>query len=565
MKKIFTLMAGVAVCAIGYAAAPKMPEPVKVKSTASAEMLQDLRVEDTTAFYDVATKGDYTRTWTDAQGRVWDLQLNMYDESVGEFFGLVSADTDEPMTFDDLPYYPARYMLRRLSADQTSVVDGVIFYLIWPTYFIYDQIFTYDGEVDANGEIPADKRNYAVVPPSELLNNTRGCRTFTERPAYYVGGVLNDGYTAWSTFGMINNEWLGITALYNGAEATTVADGGTASTLVFSSYDLEDNSMSVRNRIFLKTASGATQTIANNFAGTAGVEGFEPRYVTNTFGDIHVFNTGLLNSKVLGDNNPFTSEEFDSVTAFYIAACDPVYEWVVNPSATSFNTNVVGLYLSQEGVTPTDTQANLMIGYAFGDPSYANDTSLDPKEIMFKLNEGEMAYAEELDQWYTKIYPQVNTFVTGGLAASWSEEFGMEVDNQASVLVLDGPQEFGWGTKDGFSASLRSQWSRYVTTTSTGNIIYHYDPTNVQLTRTFSSVGTLDASGVENVVAEGVQAQVVARDGMISVNAGEKAPIAIFTLDGKLVKAVEAENVAVEAAKGVYVVRVGEKATKVVL
>lgn len=565
MKKIFTLMAGVAVCAVGYAAAPKLPEPVKVESTVSPEMLQSLRVENARAFNDPATKGDYTRTWTDAQGRVWDLQLNMYDQSLGDFFGLTTQD-NKPLTFDDLPYYPARYMLRRFNADQTAIVDGVMFYMAWPTYYIYDQIFTYDGELDSNDNIPVDKRNYEVVPPSELLNNTRGCRTFTERPVSLVGGILNESNTGWSTFGIMNNEWLKISAVYNGAECYTLVDGNTASTLVFSSYDIADNSIGVRNRIFISTANGGRQTIANNYSGTADVEGFEPRYVDNSFGDIHVFNAGLLNSTVLGGNNPFTDNKFGDVTAFYVAASDPVYVWRVDPSATQFSPSVVRLYYANEGNTNiSEVQQNLMLGYAFGDASYAKDTSLDPKEMMFKLNEGEIAYEPSLDQYFTKIYPMPNTFVTAGLAVSWSEEFGMEVDNQGSVLVLDGPQEFGWGTKDGFTGSFRSQWSRYVSTKSTGNIIYHYDPKNVQLTRTFSSIGELAPSGVEDVVAEDAQAQVVARNGMISVNAGQKAPIAIFTLDGKLVKAVEAENVAVEAAKGVYVVRVGEKATKVVL
>ncbi len=521
MKKIFTLMAGVAVCAVGYAAAPKLPEPVKVESTVSPEMLQSLRVENARAFNDPATKGDYTRTWTDAQGRVWDLQLNMYDQSLGDFFGLVTKD-NKPLTFDDLPYYPARYMLRRFNADQTAIVDGVMFYMAWPTYYIYDQIFTYDGELDSNDNIPVDKRNYKVVPPSELLNNTRGCRTFTERPDGMVGGILNESNTGWSTFGIMNNKWLKISAVYNGAECYTLVDGNTASTLVFSSYDIADNSMGVRNRIFISTANGGRQTIANNYSGTADVEGFEPRYVDNSFGDIHVFNAGLLNSTVLGGNNPFTDNKFGDVTAFYVAASDPVYVWRVDPSATQFSPSVVRLYYANEGNTNiSEVQQNLMLGYAFGDASYAKDTSLDPKEMMFKLNEGE--------------------------------------------ILLEGPQEFGWGTKDGFTGSFRSQWSRYVSTKSTGNIIYHYDPKNVQLTRTFSSIGELAPSGVEDVVAEDAQAQVVASNGMISVNAGQKAPIAIFTLDGKLVKAVEAENVAVEAAKGVYVVRVGEKATKVVL
>ena len=60
-------------------------------------------------------------------------------------------------------------------------------------------------------------------------------------------------------------------------------------------------------------------------------------------------------------------------------------------------------------------------------------------------------------------------------------------------------------------------------------------------------------------------ARIIARDGMINVVAGENAPIAIFTLDGKLVKATKASEVSVEAPKGMYVVRVGNKAKKVVL
>ena len=190
---------------------------------------------------------------------------------------------------------------------------------------------------------------------------------------------------------------------------------------------------------------------------------------------------------MLGLDTPFT-EDFDDVTALYVATADQAFEWIVAPGATKF--------------------------------------------------EGEQKFAEDTQQYYTSIYPAPGRFLTKGYNANWSQIYGMECDNQNKVLTLvnDDANEIAWGTTEGF---------------------YHYDPNDMNKTRTFSSFGSLDPSEVEAIVAEN-NVQVIARDGMIVVNAAEKAPVAIFTLDGKLVKAVE-------AAKGVYVVRVGDKAQKVVL
>ena len=140
----------------------------------------------------------------------------------------------------------------------------------------------------------------------------------------------------------------------------------------------------------------------------------------------------------------------------------------------------------------------------------------------------------------------------------------MRVANLGFYQQLVAPSTIQWGTNQGFVATMENPYFRYITSKGTPDIIYHYDPTDMTKTRTFTSVGTREPSAVKGVSVDS-DVKVIARDGMINVVAGENAPIAIFTLDGKLVKATKASEVSVEAPKGMYVVRVGNKAKKVVL
>ena len=571
MKKVFTLLAGMAVSLAGFAAVPNLDGPTVMQLKPNPEALAKARLTAVEAFNNPQhEEGDYTRTWTDPSGNVWDLTIRCYSQAtMGSFFGFIGADGKSPATVQDLPYIPTLYMIRKLNATQDAVVDGAMFYMCWPTNYIYKQIFTYDGEVDSEGKIPMDKRDFKPAPPSELMNDADFCRRFQEAPldaegGAYVGCVPNKEETAWDYYYMLNNQTFQVTGLYNGQAANTIVEDGTVPTVDFRSYDINDNSVEVRNRIYLATERIKRAQISNTFSGIGDVEGFEPRFITTPeFGSVHVFNAGVLNSDMLGLDTPFT-EDFDDVTALYVATADQAFEWIVAPGATKFDTEKIRINPLQEQITAD--MVNILVGYVFADAKYAEDMTLDPKEMKFKLMEGEQKFAEDTQQYYTSIYPAPGRFLTKGYNANWSQIYGMECDNQNKVLTLvnDDANEIAWGTTEGFSACFLSDLSRHVTTTSKQDIIYHYDPNDMNKTRTFSSFGSLDPSEVEAIVAEN-NVQVIARDGMIVVNAAEKAPVAIFTLDGKLVKAVEAENVAVEAAKGVYVVRVGDKAQKVVL
>ena len=567
MKKIFTLMASLAVGLSAMA----VNGPFKVENkevTPNPLRLAEIRSEMNSEFNHInATEVEsndemYTRSWTDSKGNVWILQIELYKDFVGDYFGLTYNDGTKP-TIDDLPYFPAFYMLRKLNATQDQVLDGVMFYLCWPTKYLYSQIFEWEGpweEVDGYKDIPADDRDFSPVTLNELANNANGCRLFTETKAGYFDGSLDKATGYWSTWAIVNCEWMGITSMYNGSSTyATVVTDSRASTVSFSYYDKEEDSVGANNIIYMQnTNTNATVTLNADFNGLAEVEGFEARtVVTPDFGDIHVFNAGLISSEELDLDNPF-SEQFDPVTAFYVVGGDPVYEWIIDPSAKAFAANKIGIKAT--GDVPT-SQANVIAGYAFADEKYGSDITLDPTEMRFDIVLP--VAVQDPTGAYLSIAPAPNKFVPTGYNYEWSKEWGFECDNLGQIQSYTENAHFAWGTVDGFEMTVVTPLSRTIYSKSTGKIIYHYDPTDMQKTREFSAVGTAPSA------VKGVQAQngvnVIARDGMINVVAGENAPIAIFTLDGKLVKATKASEVSVEAPKGMYVVRVGNKAKKVVL
>ncbi|MDE6009956.1 MAG: T9SS type A sorting domain-containing protein [Muribaculaceae bacterium] len=561
MKKIFTLMAASLLGAGGLMAMSGSPANYAgVKAVMGPEAQQKLRtMVARQAVTGALDENTITRSWQDTFGNTWDLTLSLEEEPVCEMLTF-SDEKGNPVkyTFEELPYYTAVMSIAYFPANgDGSATRNVIYYLSWPTVYEYSQIFE-AGTFD----IPVADRDYSAVKPSVIANDSQYCHLF-EQGQYGFAGDWDRENGTWVSWGIFPAENLGIQSLWNNEIGYSV-DG---TTIDFKSYNVEDGILGVDVKGQIRPEQGTVGRINIKYNGTARIQGFEEVTENLTMGDIHLYNAGIVSSEKLGEDRLFPLP-FPELSALYIVMGQNGQLFPAQATTGGeFAADKVGVTYDE---TPTDEDFNFLKGYLFADPKYSKDPTLDPVEMAFIVENGKSEYDKDLEQYYTSIAPSVNTFVDYGYTAAWSQGFGLATVTGMRYYYPSHESRVAWGTTEGFVANMLNDYKTTVNIKSVAKeITYHYDEKDITKTRQITAVGSLSAdynpSAVQYVKADAMQAQIVARNGHINVVAGEKAPIAIFSLDGKLVKAANAQSVNVEAPKGVYVVRVGNQAKKVVL
>ncbi len=498
MKKLSLLMAGLLIgAASATAAAPKLPDYSGMKISVTEEQRAGLlKMQENAAREARSGSGrrvQMQRSWMDPAGNIWKAQVLKESKTLPEMVTFTD-DKGESVnyTFDQMPYYLADYILTMEDAKYGNVVTAVQLILCWPSKYIWEQVFSYDGELDSEGSIPVEKRDYSCVTLDELANSTQWCREFRENGG--VGSVTEDG-TSWQYFCILPCKTLGIWGMVDGEYGYTTFDESKMSTLKFDSFDKTNDNLCTVNRIYFTGDNGKAYNIDNRYDGTTRLEGFESKtYDLPEFGDIHIFNAGNGSSDILGDNDPFT-EKWQERSIFYIFAADKYLPCKVAESATRFDdTKInVGSIDLPEG-EKFDDHANLIQGYLFTDPKYGKDTSLDPTEIIYSLRHGEVRYDPYIEDNYYSIYPEGDCFFSGGVNENWSSTYGSKMmkGNYSHPFSEKEPFTIAFGTKEGWIAKGVDDYTNKIIAKSTGKIIYHYDPNDMHKTREFSSIGALN-------------------------------------------------------------------------
>lgn len=569
MKKFTSVLAALCLGGVAAMAAPVQadilthaPYQMTPKGAAMAQAMAQRQVQGT------LLPGDQvmTRSYTDKAGRQWDLSVLLSTEKICD---MVSFEDNQgnPVTygFDMLPYYAANFLLSGRIPETGEYDTYVSFTACWPTYYIYEQIFTYQGELE-NGLIPEKNRDYEAVALSRLANDPEFTQKFKE--SNYIGEDPIKGTTQFPNWTILENAMSsdGGQCLINGESAITSVTANFASTFTFQEYDTSDQWVKCPVVLYYnKTSNGASANMRVTYDGTARVEGFDA--ITETlpeFGDIHIFNAGLWDSAVFGDENPFTGP-WGPYTALYLCAGDTHLIWKVDTSAGAFNPEAITREVNV-AQADLDTYANSIEGYLYGNPTYARDTEINPTGVTYTCIHPFVG--EEDGMQFVEIAPELNSFVPRGYNYdTWSEEYGLLMYCHNFPDNLDKGSKIAWGLKDGFRAELTNMYKKTVICKSTGKIIYHYDAADMSKIREYESTGDAEwNSGVEGVAFE--NATVTAGNGVITVKAVANTPVAIYTLDGVCVantKVAAGATVEVPAASGLYVVVVEGKASKIVL
>lgn len=576
MKKMTTILGILALCGGSMVAAPIDNVGVSKGLTVTGVKSQYKNHLKVVAPKEALTQEVYTRQYVDKANNTYEATFQLYQKPLNEMLTFAD-DNGNPYnpSFDELPYYVVNYTLTMLKKGSATYSNYVNFKLAWPSQYIYDQVWNYNGEVDANGQIPESLREYQPATFDDLWNNPDRCRTFKESAGVGAGDPENG---KWSYYTMLPNEMLGIGALYDGEECFTYLDNETASEIVLNSFDSsDDNFMKMSNNVWFNV-NGTPRRMRCSYEGTGIVQGFIAQTtVLPEFGDMHLFNTGLVSPEIYGDNNPWPVMDFDEMTLLYCTIGDKYINYVLDPTATVFDASKISI----EGLAPLpagDTEkqhANHLTAYMFADAKYGKDINLNLSDEDSNFTQGPVeSYVEpgaSEDDWYALFIPKVGymvPFMIGdntGAMEPWSRDYG------ARFAVADyyeqignNPFNIGWGYQDGFSLHLENEFLHTYVTSSTGKLYYHYNPKNMQLFRELTLVGGL--SGVEVVAAE--NAQILPSNGAMTIVPVEKSNVAVYSLDGICLMntvAAAGELVTVDAPKGIYVVTVNGVARKVAL
>ena len=528
MKKIYLLLAAVMMTLSSFAApkfaASNMDFQLKdgaVELMQSAKFNFDQKINE--------GKVEPMRSWTDDQGVVWNAAI-LNAGGAWEMFTMGG----EPITPEDLPIYVVRLKVSDYSGKHEYNVD-----LCWPSQSCF-----YDTKEEAIADL-GEENLYNIAPFAWILN-----APFEYDPEYPL-----------SYLGVMDPQYFGTTCMYNGDDSYVIGSG---LSLTFTDYDKDLNWVDFS---LLGSLEGTpTKYISINYSGDAAIYGMEAGNKTYfNPGQVHIFNTGVMDYE--------TSEwawvyltEFDPVTRYYVMFTANGYGYSDEsgmPLELTYSDGTVA------GTSFSETELPSVMPYQIAQDT---DAFFCGFGALFAAEDSEKPYGRwtlpvgyEFDEDYQAINP-ANAYEL--LLGAWSNP----ISQQDGMCVVDqnyyyrNPQvdqtEFVIGdVNEGLRFTYYDNYDGLCDVQFKGDIFYHGNAEDYTEVTLLPAVGTesyyqgsVDTS-VENIAmpeTEKINVKVVGN----SIVAPEGAEV--YNLNGVRVNANELSN-------GLYIVKVGKNAVKVVL
>lgn len=578
MKKFYTLAAALlatgSMLAVNPAAAIK-PEARNAMSraTMSEEGLAMVRADEAYNQYvadnDIELPGMQKFSWTDSQGEVWYASLYESGQWSDNFTGWNGA-----------PLY-AKVICQlnnRKSGAQRKVIQYLMFaprYSMW-NESAWDQLFGPGGAADKM--IPL---KYMMSTSDIMTTNwPKGWwvpQASTEANNFYIGQTSSTGGQKADALVIMNSNTpqssgekyfmsgsMGY-AIFNGANCGPAQN----SNLQMSNFDDETSSIDFAFKGTATNANGAViWTYDYPFSGPAFLPGIASKPYGFEATNVHIVNTG----SVKGTDPAYeeiTDQEWGPLQRFYVLAVGKGLSYDQTTleggemmwTATSIPAKPVAL-------PGYDNNFNQIRGAVF-----AANGATQPNGT-YKANDMDVSFMQVGSTLFgqTEGTPKAGTFLYGGWRDDywpWSQNDGVRVNSENynwyyPYTATNTPTmevAVNQAIKVDGKTTLNANFT--VTTAAGLKAIYHYDPTNYLLTK------ELDNSGVNSIFNDGENNfNVEAANGIINVTVSNDALVNIYTTNGMLVKSVNAkagQNVSVDAAQGIYLVKVGGKTVKIAL
>ena len=529
MKKIYLLLAAVMVTLSSFAA-PKFVAPdmdIQLKDGALEQMQQakfdfDQKIND--------GKHSPMRSWTDDNGVVWKAAILNH----GGAWTLFSYEDGTNPTPEELPIYVVTLRVSDDSGKHDYKVD-----LCWPT-----QTIMYDTEEEAIAAV--GEENLYNIAPIEWLYDI----PFMYDPEYPL-----------SYLGIMDPAYLGTTSTYNGEEGYVIGSG---MSLTFTEYDKDLNWVDFS--LVGNLEKNIVRNIAINYSGDAYIYGMEVGSRISFYpSQVHIFNTGIL--------------DLDSDWSWvYLADFEPVTRYYLMFAAEGYG------YSDENGMP-------LELMYSDGTVAGTSFSATElPKELPYQLAEqtdvfhcgfGALFASENSELPYGRWtlptgYVFDNSFNCMSPAIAYELLIGgydrIQISVQDGMHVVDenfyyhnpqvGVTEWVIGdVNEGMRFTHYDNYGMLAEVQFKGDIFFHNNPEDYTQVELLPAVGTesyyqgsVDTS-VENIAmpeTEKINVKVVGN----SIVAPEGAEV--YNLNGVRVNANDLEN-------GLYIVKVGKNAVKVVL
>ena len=493
-------------------AAPRLTGPVELSKDAEIELV-NAQVKTKNAIMN----GELTptRSWQDSNtGLVWDAFIVKED-------GLwTMVEGGETNTAADFPAYLVSLNLTVRNSAGTGYDYYYPIYLCWPAALLW-----YPDEqaaIDALGE-------EHIYDPSPL-------EWFTPDTAIFE--MIEEGSV--KTLGIIHSNTLGTSCVYNGQDGY-ILDSST--TLQFDAYDPELGWLDII--LNGKLVNGATKNITMTYSGEVEVLGLAYQEHEVEVGEVHIFDCGDVDY----DNEDWCIvylEEFEPVRRYAVTFSTPEFGYYNEETGGAWN----DVYTSTEPAKdPGVRYVEDAEYFTFWGTFFAEAGSEKP------YGKWQMTIPYEQDKAGNIINtPVAYELMQGGYRNDISQQDGCWAVKGDFYRNPDlGTVDFVIGDKN---VGMRFVWNDMFgdlwNVNYEGDIFFHNDPTDFLNFKMLPAVGDQEFVSVEKVETEKINVKVVGN----SIVAPEGAEV--YNLNGVRVNANELSN-------GLYIVKVGKNAVKVVL
>lgn len=577
MKKFFTLCAVTAVAAtsaLAVNAAKANQAPFQISPEAMSRLVaqpaQTVNVDNDEATF-------YTRSWTDQNGNRWSFQLSKREPC----YNLTEEGSNHPLPEREaLAELPLWFVECGINCENSSgnTITRAAFGLFWPCYSYWNNSQSADS-LDIVSPENLAKGGY-VYNPNGTVSQVPTTGRFQKRGNYFL---TEDTSTGWFTaYGFMSLR-------FSESELCTInnrvipynQNGGytDGSSIVFEDVENDVDGIIFTLPINVTANSGGQSgTIACHYVGSIRQTLTPSTYAFN-IGNVNVFYMGnqFDNAYDEGHNEAFWGD-WGPLAEYYFAISTPQLSILPlqrdenGQSITSgpFDMNKLGNYRTSEEAVPESAFSyirGVFMTEAANQPMerVAGQFIVTKPEEVTNPNTGITSY---------RITPAAGMMIpsvpnTAAYASRPNGEYreGLNCVWQRYFFYPVNPSQVNFGTTNGVYISLIDQNGSTYKGTFKGSIMYAKDPANMYDMTEIPAVGTLEPSGVENInVSE--DATINAANGMINVIANENATVEVYALNGAKVASVRAlagQLTTINAAKGMYVVKVGNQAKKVVL
>lgn len=345
---------------------------------------------------------------------------------------------------------------------------------------------------------------------------------------------------------------------------------GEGSSLKFTNYDDETNSIDIPfNGNVVNASNTKTYIYDIKYSGESKILGWQA-YQELPLSEMHIVYKG---EKSNANNENYDDAEWGPLAQYEVYGAGNGLSWGNWDGANAAHT-IPQLYYEQEG-----TKATFFNGVLYSPAGNADALGIW-KATYFEAEQNPF----DEDDFLAIEGPKAWTTPLHGYKMVYSDREGLKcaVDGDRWYIVASETNKDNYVISGGEKGSGMQGYSRFMTVLNMylpagKDIIYHYDANDITKTKTIANMGSIKnptnwkniIKGVTSIFADNdVKANVVTENGKIFVTVDADTMVAVYNMAGmvvKNVKAVKGQTVVIDAANGLYIVRVGNKAAKVIL